>query len=81
MSREGLWCKSRVVRVVRTSRVRLGRWKESILVLSSVRGVMSYSLCAIGCAVMRIVGGVALLAIMVGVWWGWCHWVPYGMDL
>ena len=27
------------------------------------------------------VGGVALLAIMVGVWWGWCHWVPYGLDL
>ena len=58
MSREELWCKSRVVCVVRTSRVRLGRWKESIRVLSSVRGVMSYSLCAIGCAVMRIVGGL-----------------------
>ena len=27
------------------------------------------------------VWGVALLVIMVGVWWRWCHWLPYGMDL
>ena len=46
-----------MVCVVRMFRVRLGRWKESILVLSRVRGVMSYSSCAIGCAVMRFVGG------------------------
>ena len=26
-------------------------------------------------------GGVALLVIMVGVWWGWCRWVPDGIDL
>ena len=57
MSREGLWCRSRVACVVRMLRVRLGRWKDNILVLSSVRGVMSYSLCEIGCAVIRIVGG------------------------
>ena len=57
MSREELWCRIRVVCVVRMLRVRLGRWKESILVLSRVRGVMSYSSCAIGCVVMRIVGG------------------------
>ena len=27
------------------------------------------------------VWGVALLVIMVGVWWGWCRWVPDGIDL
>ena len=70
MSREELWCRIRVVCVVRMLRVRLGRWKESILVLSRVRGVMSYSLCVIGCAVMRIVGG-GLGSDFVGDN-GWC---------
>ena len=27
------------------------------------------------------VWGVTLLVIMVGVCWGWCRWVPDGVDL
>ena len=27
------------------------------------------------------VWGVTLLVVVVGMCWGWCHWVPDGVDL
>jgi hypothetical protein len=27
------------------------------------------------------VWGVTLLVVMIGVCWGWCRWVPDGVDL